>query len=321
MKIEDYSINMQSTVKSETQHTSRIEKFELKHSLSKLEENRYKAHRATEALLNPDFSAYKTDACKKDILNNIIQKIFQTENDFFSPLEKHLTDENLKQSALILETKEQYYKKQTVDFTTQAKVVTPSKEFSLNLEISFHKELYEEYSSKLILGDIDLIDPLVINYDEDINPFDNLSKLKFEFDLNNDGTKELIPLLKNGAGFLAHDKNNNGSIDNGSELFGPQSNDGFKELSAFDSDKNQWIDENDTNFSQLKIWQIDDNGNNNLVSLLELGVGAIYLEDVKSNFQYQNSIAKVDAIQKGNGVFIKEDGSRLGVINSLEMGV
>ena len=53
-------------------------------------------------------------------------------------------------------------------------------------------------------------DTTAATYDEDVNPFANISNLHFAFDLDSDGTTELIPQLKAGAGFLSLDKNENG---------------------------------------------------------------------------------------------------------------
>lgn len=60
---------------------------------------------------------------------------------------------------------------------------------------------------------------------------------KFYFDLDADGTADRISMLKSGSGFLALDKNGNGKIDDGSELFGTQSGDGFADLEEYDIDK------------------------------------------------------------------------------------
>lgn len=223
--------------------------------------------------------------------------------------------------AMVYKTQEKYYQKQSVDFSALVKIQTPNQVYEMNMDISFSKELYESRDTRMVIGDESFIDPLVINYDQEVNPFENISKLRFEFDLDNNGSTELIPQLKQGAGFLALDKNNNGKIDNGSELFGPSTNNGFKELAKYDTDNNNWIDENDAVFDKLKVWSIDNNGEHSLVSLIDRNVGAIYLGEVQSGFKYQDAINQTDAIQKSNGIFIKEDGSGLGVVNSIDMVV
>ncbi|WP_419769584.1 MAG: hypothetical protein ACNI3C_09585 [Candidatus Marinarcus sp.] len=234
-----------------------------------------------------------------------------------NPYSKHSTQSELK--AMVFTTQEQYYQKQTVDFSASVKIQTPNKSYDMNIDLSFSQELYQSKSTQMIIGDENFIDPLVINYGEDINPFENISKLHFAFDLDNDGSTEMIPQLKQGAGFLALDKNENGKIDNGSELFGPSTNNGFAELAQYDSDQNNWIDENDTIFDKLKIWSIDENGKHSLVSLLNGNVGAIYLGDVQSGFKYQSAIDQTEAVQKSNGVFVKEDGSGIGIVNSIDV--
>lgn len=221
--------------------------------------------------------------------------------------------------GIVFNHKEEYYQKQTVDFSTSLQINTPNRSFSIDLSISYSQELYESHSSKLVIGEEATMDPLIINFSEDVNPFENLSELKFEFDLDKDGSSDFIPMLKQGAGYLALDKNENGSIDDGSELFGTESGNGFKDLAKYDSDKNNWIDENDEIFNKLKIWQKNDEGSNKLVSLVDLNVGAIYLGDVQSGFKYQNGINNTEAIQKSNGVFVKEDGSGAGVVNSIDI--
>ena len=221
--------------------------------------------------------------------------------------------------AVLYKMKEDYYQKESIDFSSSVKIQTPDQTYNMDLKISFSKELYDSRYTRIVFGDESFIDPLVINYDENVNPFDNISNLHFEFDLDNDGSTEMIPQLKNGAGYLALDKNENGKIDNGSELFGPNTNDGFKELAQYDTDNNNWIDENDAIFNKLKVWSIDEEGKSSLVSLIDSNVGAIYLGDIQSGFKYQSAIDKTDAVQKSNGIFVKEDGSGLGVVNSIDI--
>ena len=221
--------------------------------------------------------------------------------------------------AIVFNTQEQYYQKQDIAFSSSVKIQTPNQSYEMNVDFSFSQEFTKSQSSRIIIGDKKFVDPLVINYDEDVNPFSNISNLHFAFDLDSDGTTEMIPKLKQGAGFLALDKNENGKVDNGNELFGPNSNNGFAELALYDEDKNNWIDEKDAIFDKLKIWSIDENGNHSLVSLINKNVGAIYLGDIQSGFKYQSSIEQTNAVQKSNGIFVKEDGSSLGVINSIDI--
>ena len=60
--------------------------------------------------------------------------------------------------------------------------------------------------------------------------------------------------------FLALDLNGDGRINNGSELFGALSGNGFADLAQYDSDANGWIDENDEIFQRLKVWSGADDG-------------------------------------------------------------
>ena len=62
-----------------------------------------------------------------------------------------------------------------------------------------------------------------------------------------------ISFVGSGSGLLALDKNGDGIINNGTELFGPNTQDGFSELSKYDSDGNGWIDENDSVYDNLRI--------------------------------------------------------------------
>jgi hypothetical protein len=240
----------------------------------------------------------------------------QSISDFSNP---YNPKQKTKTVMTLVQTQEEYHQKQTIDFSSSVTIKTPNNTYNFNIDISFSKELHESRNSKLLTEQKLAIDPLVINYGEDVNAFDNISNLHFMFDLDNDGSTEMIPQLMKGAGYLALDKNQNGKIDNGSELFGPNTNDGFAELRQYDSDGNNWIDENDAVFDKLKIWSIDERGQHSLVSLLDKNVGAIYLGDVQSGFKYQTAINETTAVQKSNGIFVKNDGSGAGVVNSIDI--
>ena len=86
--------------------------------------------------------------------------------------------------------------------------------------------------------------------------------MKFAFNLDPDGVKEDLPMIRPGSGFLALDPNNDGIITNGNELFGPRTRtgNGFAELSVYDEDGNNLIDENDPVYDQLSVCTISQQG-------------------------------------------------------------
>lgn len=140
---------------------------------------------------------------------------------------------------------------QQVSFRSNGCVTTQdgrSIEFKLDFEMSSR---FEQYYASMSQDIISMCDPLVLNFAGDIA---DLSDQKFSFDLDCDGEAEEISLLKGSNGFLSLDKNGDGIINDGSELFGTVSGDGFKDLAAYDMDNNGWIDENDDIFDALKIW-------------------------------------------------------------------
>ncbi len=155
------------------------------------------------------------------------------------------------------------------------------------------------------LGDAVKKDPLVINFG---GTAAQLTDAKFSFDLNADGKAEQISFVGAGSGFLALDKNGDGKIGNGGELFGPASGNGFQELAAYDQDKNGWIDENDAVYQKLQVWIKDAKGNDTLGALAQKNVGALYLGNIGTPFDIKNSQNQLDGQIKSSGVYLKEDG-------------
>lgn len=160
-------------------------------------------------------------------------------------------------------------------------------------------------------------DPLVINFDGQVA---QLTVDKFEFDLDSDGSKESMAFLHPGSGFLALDKNENGKVDNGGELFGPTSGNGFTDLRAYDDDQNGWIDENDAVFAQLRVWHQTPDGFAQLDGLLDLNIGAIALQSVESAFTYKDQQNQAQAEIKSSSIFLKESGG-VGSIQQIDLVV
>jgi hypothetical protein len=178
--------------------------------------------------------------------------------------------------------------------------------FDASLEMS--RETFDEITVSVKAGDA-LIDPLMI---DTTGKGVQLSGVKFNFDLNADGINESINAPGPGSGFVAYDRNGNGIVDNGAELFGPQSGNGFSELSQFDDDKNGWIDENDSVFSRLSVWQKAADGTDSLMSLNNSGIGAIYLGHAASHFDLTDAnnpqSTSVAGVLRETGVFLRENG-------------
>lgn len=161
-----------------------------------------------------------------------------------------------------------------------------------------------------------MCDPLVLNFEGNVA---GLSDMKFKFDLDADGTEDEISTLAGGNGFLALDLNNDGRINDGSELFGTKSGNGFADLSQYDEDGNGFIDENDSVFDRLKIWIKDENGEDVLYNLKEKNVGAIYLGNVNTDFVMRGMEGDVNGALRRSGAFLYEDGSGAGVISHLDI--
>ena len=161
-----------------------------------------------------------------------------------------------------------------------------------------------------------LTDPLVINL-EDFP--ETISDQKWFFDLNGDGELEEMSQLAKGNAFLALDRDGNGNIDNGTELFGAVTGNGFAELSEFDEDGNGWIDENDPIFDQLKVWRKDSAGNDVLTGLRNSDIGAIYLGAVNTQFSHNNLYSnETEAQVRQTGFFLHESTGSAGLLQQVD---
>ncbi|MCM1541698.1 MAG: hypothetical protein NC121_10600 [Blautia sp.] len=205
---------------------------------------------------------------------------------------------------------------ESTTFSTVGTVKTADgREINFNVNVGMSREFQSSFSENLQLATFRLCDPLVINLDSDVA---DVKDQTFYFDLDADGEMDEVSQLGKGSGYLALDKNGDGVINDGNELFGTKSGNGFGDLAEYDEDGNGWIDENDAIWDKLKIWCKDENGKDVLYRLADKGVGAICLQNTATDFTLQGQGGKTQGVVRSTGVFLYENGLA-GTIQHVDM--
>lgn len=191
------------------------------------------------------------------------------------------------------------------------------REISFGVTVEMSRGFCQRYET-LTQETLTLCDPLVINLDSNTA---SVSDMKFLFDLDADGKEEEMSFAGKGSGFIALDRNGDGKINDGSELFGTKSGDGFADLAAYDEDGNGWIDEADSIYKDLRIWTKDENGNDILMDLKSADVGALYLGNASTEFSLNDmETNKTNGVIRSTGVYLKESGG-VGTMQHVDLAV
>ncbi|MGZ8181485.1 MAG: hypothetical protein ACXWT1_05970 [Methylobacter sp.] len=221
--------------------------------------------------------------------------------------------------GLVYEHHSSYQESESSSFSATGSIKTQdgkSIEFSVQLNMS--RDFRLETNTTITAGDPEKkVDPLVINFDGNAA---ELSQTHFEFDIDANGTSEQIAVLRPGSGMLALDKNKDGVINDGSELFGPNSGSGFSELAKYDADNNNFIDEADPIYDSLRIWQRHEDGSQQLIALGDKNVGAIYLGHATTPFQLRTADNQSLGEVTDTGVYLTEDG-KTGTVQQINFSV
>ena len=130
--------------------------------------------------------------------------------------------------------------------------------FEFSMQVSWARYSYTEQP---------LQDPLIVSLD---NKPAQLTDSRTEFDLLSNGSSVQLPQLAAQQFYLAYDRNNDKQVNNGTELFGPQSGQGFAELAEFDDNGNGFIDPSDDIWQYLYLWR----PNQQLLSMDDAKLGA-----------------------------------------------
>ena len=215
-----------------------------------------------------------------------------------------------------IQVSEASYEQEQLAFVANGQVTTADGreiKFDLGFALNYQKlQLSERMTSSAALKD-----PLVLNLEGLVPGF---SSARFEFDLDADGSRESLTQLANNSAFLALDRNGNGQIDDGNELFGARSGNGFAELAALDEDGNGILDEADSGFASLRLYRSD-------TALLTLGdqkIGAIFLNAAATPFMHlggdQGAQGASPAVLRQTGIYLTEDG-KAGTVQQIDLRI
>lgn len=185
--------------------------------------------------------------------------------------------------------------------------------FSLNVN---QARFFSCESTLVQTGSVVLRDPLILNLS---TQGVELSGGRFVFDLDADGISEAIPELAGGSVFLALDRNGDGRIADGQELFGTRSGNGFADLATLDDDGNGWIDAADRAYAQLCLWSGSEDPAQ-LRTLTQEGIGALSLAHIDTPFSLTDEQNRHLGQVRHSGVYLREDG-RVGSMQQVDLAV
>ena len=210
---------------------------------------------------------------------------------------------------------ETYTEQEQTTFQAKGVVTANGKEINFSISFAMGRSYTQSQSSGLSTGNA-ADDPTVTNPGQGTT---TLSGNRIQFDINVDGKKEDMSFPAQQSGFLVIDKNGNGVVDNGSELLGATTGDGFRELAAYDDDQNGWIDEGDAVYSQLRVWR--QNGDHQTLDTLQsANVGAIYTGSVATPFEIKNDQNETQVKIQRSGIYLTENGTP-GTVQSIDIAV
>ncbi len=192
-------------------------------------------------------------------------------------------------------------------FTTE-----DGRSFSFDLSYQMEREYVQTSSTSVRVAGA-AQDPLIL----DVGGVGGFGDGSTAFDLIGGGDVESLRHLAGGNHYLGADFNGNGRIDDGGELFGPTSGNGFADLGAFDGDRNGFIDEGDQIWELLRLWTGDDA---KPALLAEWKIAAIGLTSVEAPFSYKDADNRLIGQNRSAGVFLTDDG-KAGVVKQVDLVV
>lgn len=281
--------------------------------------------------VDPEANLSASDSLMANIIKTMFKQITGKDLELFSPQQLQGEDNSIryqeqtppssppgKDLNLVYQRTSTYQESEQTAFSAQGIIKTKDgKEIVFSTQLSMSREFSRQSSLTISIGEPEKIDPLVINFDGNAA---ELSTQTFEFDIDANGSLDQINLLKSGSGLLALDKNQDGVINDGSELFGPKTGNGFSELAQYDTDHNNFIDEADPIYQKLRIWQHHEDGSQQLIALGDKNIGAIFLGHTTTPFQLKAEDNQSLGEITDTGIYLNEEGS-IGTIQQINFNV
>lgn len=208
-------------------------------------------------------------------------------------------------------------KEEDKKFTISGSVVKSSQGLKVKEIISGNGKIIDD--DKDDKQDPEDVDPIIIDLNKNKITSTKLNNTIY-FDHDNNNFKEATSWIDKGDAFLALDKNSNGLIDNGNELFGNhtisntrfkytnnKATNGYEALKAYDLNGDNVIDSKDEIYDKLLLWK-DSNQNaitdkGELIKLKDSGIVSIDL-----NYKNTSIDEKGNTIKQSSTVTF-EDGS------------
>jgi hypothetical protein len=186
--------------------------------------------------------------------------------------------------------------------------------------------IHLDFAKKATQGSIARMDPLAF----DLGGFHGIDTTGKDngvlFDHNADGVKNGTGWVREYDAWLALDKDGNGSIDSGRELFGVDTikrdghfaQNGFDALADWDVNADGVIDAQDEIFTELRLWRdLNQDGisqSEELLTLSDLNIASINLQNKKEN----TNLDGTGNVQSATGSYTRTDGST-GLVGNLEV--
>ncbi len=190
-------------------------------------------------------------------------------------------------------------------FQGSGEEISAASQSNVSIQLEFEFESIEITQAQI--SEVQAADPIVLDLDGDGFEFTDVAR-GANFDLLANGQRQRTAFVTGGDALLALDRNGNGRVDDGAELFGDQRGaaNGFEELRKLDSNGDGIIDVNDDRFGDLRLFRDNGNGRTErgeLLRLAEAGVSAIDLNYANRDEATSggNRIAQIASFRHADG--------------------